>query len=160
MGMRLLEGRDVTWNEPQRVAVVNAAAASRFWPGSDALGKHVGFGRRATDTGFVIVGIVSDVRRGDITAREEPMIYVPLSSAASVVRTMMVVVRGPLGTAELVSAAKRTVHDMDATLPVYEIRTVEEIVRAGISTTVTRIWSLMMMLSSFFRESTSIFAPQ
>jgi putative ABC transport system permease protein len=128
MGMRLLKGRDITWNEPQRVAVVNAAAASRFWPGSEAIGKHVGFGRRATDSGFTIVGVVSDVRRGDITAREEPMIYMPLTSAAGVVRTMMVIVRGPLGAAEIVNAAKRSVHDMDATLPVYDIRTVDDMV--------------------------------
>ena len=128
MGMRLLKGRDITWDERQQVAIVNAAAASRFWPGSDAIGKHVGFGRRRADSGLVIVGVVSDVRRGDITSREEPMIYLPLGEVAGLVRTMMVVVRASLGTAATVNAAKRAVHDLDATLPMYEIRTVEDIV--------------------------------
>ncbi len=128
MGMRLLKGRDITWDERQQVAIVNAAAASRFWPGSDAIGKHVGFGRRRADSGLVIVGVVSDVRRGDITSREEPMIYLPLGEVAGLARTMMVVVRGSLGTAATVNAAKRAVHDLDATLPMYEIRTVEDIV--------------------------------
>jgi putative ABC transport system permease protein len=41
---------------------------------------------------------------------------------------MMVIVRGPLGTAEIVNAAKRAVHDMDATLPIYDIRTVDDMV--------------------------------
>ena len=128
MGIRLLKGRDITWDERQQVAIVNGAAASRFWPGGDAIGKHVGFGRRQTDSGFVIVGVVSDVRRGDITTREEPMIYLPLAEAAGVVRTMMIIVRGSLGTAATVSAVKRAVHDLDAALPLYQIRTVEDIV--------------------------------
>ena len=128
MGMPLLRGRDFTWEEPQQVAVVNAAAASRFWPGSDALGKHVAFGRRRTDSGFVVVGVVADVRRGDITAREEPMVYLPLPAVADLVRSMMVIVRGSLGTAATVSAVKRAVHDLDVTIPLYEIRTVDDIV--------------------------------
>src|SRR5207237_8218026 len=107
VGVRLLNGRDITWDERQQVAIVNAAAASRFWPGSDPIGKHVGFGRRRADSGLVIVGVVSDVRRGDITSREEPMIYLPLGEVAGLVRTMMVVVRGSLGTAATGKAAKR-----------------------------------------------------
>jgi len=134
MGIALIKGRDVTWSEPQQVAVVNAAAASRFWPGSDPLGKHIGFGRRHSDSGFVVVGVVSNVRRDDnITVAEEPMVYIPLSSATGVVRSMVVVVRSPLGTPAIVSAAKRTVHDMDATLPLYDIRTVDDIVGDAIA---------------------------
>ena len=128
MGTPLLRGRDFSWDEPQQVAIVNAAAASRFWPSSDALGKHVGFGRRRTDSGFVVVGVVADVRRGDITAREDPMVYLPLPAVADLVRSMMVIVRGSLGTAATVSAVKRAVHDLDATIPLYEIRTVDDIV--------------------------------
>jgi|tagenome__1003787_1003787.scaffolds.fasta_scaffold20984049_5 putative ABC transport system permease protein len=128
MGMKLVSGRDVAWSERQPVAIVNAAAASRFWPGRSALGQHVAFGRRSTDSGMVVIGVVSDVRRGDITLREEPMIYIPVASAPSFGRTMMLVVRGSLGTATTVSAAKRAVHGIDPMLPVYEIRTLEEIV--------------------------------
>ena len=133
MGMRIIQGRDVAWDEPQLVAVVNAAAAARFWPGSAAIGKHVGFGRRGTDTGFVIVGVVSDVRRGDITVPEEPMIYVPLASVAGTVRSMVVVVRSSLGTPVVVAAVKRAVRDLDSTLPLYETSTVEDIVDATVA---------------------------
>jgi putative ABC transport system permease protein len=128
MGMKLVSGRDVAWSDQQPVAVVNAAAASRFWPGRSALGQHVAFGRRSTDSGMVVIGVVSDVRRGDITLREEPMIYIPVASAPSFGRTMMLVVRGSLGMATTVSAAKRAVHGIDPMLPVYEIRTFQEIV--------------------------------
>ena len=128
MGMRLVRGRDIRWNENAPVALVNAAAAKKFWPGASAIGMHVGFSRRATDSGFVVVGVVSDVRRGDVTTPEEPLIYVPLASAASVVRTMTLVVRGSLGTAATVSAVKRAVHDLDAKLPLYGVETVDAIV--------------------------------
>jgi putative ABC transport system permease protein len=133
MGMHLLQGRDITWNEPTGVIVVNAAAASHFWPGMDAIGQHVGFGRRRSDSGFVVVGVVSDVRRGDITTREDPMIYLPLTAAGGLARTMTLVVRGTLGTAATVNAAKRTIHDIDATLPIYDVRTVDDIVGDAIA---------------------------
>lgn len=128
MGMKLLTGRDFAWSDGESVAIVNAAAAARFWPGASALGQHVGFGRRSTDSGMVVVGVVSDVRRGDITLREEPMIYIPVSNAPSFARTMMLVVRGSLGTAATVSAAKRAVRGLDPALPIYEIRTFSDIV--------------------------------
>ncbi|HKN64878.1 MAG TPA: ABC transporter permease [Gemmatimonadaceae bacterium] len=127
MGMKLLGGRDFTWSE-STVAIVNAAAAAHFWPGASALGQHVAFGRRSTDSGLVVVGVVSDVRRGDITLREEPMIYIPVAGAPSFARTMMLVVRGSLGTAATVSAAKRAVHGIDRAVPLYEIRTFTDIV--------------------------------
>jgi predicted permease len=133
MGIRVLQGRDISWSEPQLVAVVNASAATRFWPGSSALGKHIGFGRRGSDTGFVVVGVVSDVRRGDITVPEEPIVYIPLASAASVVRTMMLVVRGSLGTSATVGAVKRAVHDLDPALPLYDVQTVNEIVDQAVA---------------------------
>jgi predicted permease len=129
LGMRLIAGRDITWNEPQMVAIVNEAAAARFWPGSAAIGKHIGFGARATDSGFVVIGVVSNVRRNDdITVTEQPMTYIPLQSAASVVRSMMVIVRSTLTTEAVVNVAKRAVHDVDETLPMYDVRTVEAIV--------------------------------
>ena len=128
MGMKLLTGRDLAWSDGAPVAIVNAAAAARFWPGTSALGQHVAFGRRSTDSGMVVVGVVSDVRRGDITLREEPMIYISVANAPSFARTMMLVVRGSLGTAAAVSAAKRAVHRLDPALPVYEIRTFRDIV--------------------------------
>jgi putative ABC transport system permease protein len=128
MEMKLLAGRDIAWQEPQKVAVVNDAAATKFWPGSSALGKHVVFGRRSTDSGVVVVGVVSNVRRGDITSPEEPMVYIPVASAPSFGRTMMLVVRGSLGTTAAVNAAKRVLADIDPTLPVYDVRTVHEIV--------------------------------
>jgi putative ABC transport system permease protein len=133
MGMRLLTGRDISWTEPQEVAIVNAAAAARFWPGASPIGKHVGFGRRSADSGYVVVGVVSDMRRGDITTPEDPMIYVPLATAGGVVRTMMVVVRSPLGTAAAVGATKRVIHEMDPALPVYEITTIDDIVGATVA---------------------------
>lgn len=133
MGMKLLTGRDFAWSDGESVAIVNASAATRFWPGTSPLGQHVAFGRRSTDSGLVVVGVVSDVRRGDITLPEEPMIYIPVATAPSFARTMMVVVRGSLGTAATVSAAKRAVHGLDPALPVYEMRTFTDIVGGAVA---------------------------
>jgi predicted permease len=128
MGTPLLRGRDLRWNEPGRSIVVNEAAARRFWPGDNPLGKHIGFGRRRIDSGFTVVGVVADVRRGDITLPEEPMVYMPLSAAPNLSRTMTIVVRGTLGTAGTIAAARAVIRELDPGLPVYDVRTVDTIV--------------------------------
>jgi putative ABC transport system permease protein len=61
------------------------------------------------------------------------MLYVPLAQVAASARTMMVVVRDSLGMAATVGAARRVVHELDASLPMYEVSTVDEIVAATIA---------------------------
>jgi putative ABC transport system permease protein len=87
MGMPLVAGRGL--RDADRagapVALVSAAAAARFWPARDPLGRHVRFvGESHSRT---IVGVVGDVRAHDLT-RDEPewidgTLYVPHGPAAT-----------------------------------------------------------------------------
>ena len=60
MGIRVREGRDLSWDDranTQQVVVINRSAAKKFWPGQSAVGKKVLVaGER------VVVGVVDDVR--------------------------------------------------------------------------------------------------
>jgi predicted permease len=81
MAMRLVAGRALTDADRAGapVALVSAAAAARFWPGRDPIGRHVRFvGESRSRT---IVGVLADVRAHDLT-RDEPewidgTLYVP-----------------------------------------------------------------------------------
>lgn len=67
MGISMLRGREFSEADTSanaRVAVVSASTARRFWPGQDALGKHIRLdGQKDWCT---IVGVASDVRSYDL----------------------------------------------------------------------------------------------
>ena len=69
MQIPLLRGRSFDENDSspsaQRVALITRAAAERFWPGQDPLGKH--FKPRWLQTWWTVVGVVGDVREATLT---------------------------------------------------------------------------------------------
>ena len=77
-------------NQEPSVAVINQAAARRFWPNEDPLG------RRMTVNGkwaVQIIGIVRDLREANEREAPGPSVYVPLNPASSRffrLRTMVV----------------------------------------------------------------------
>jgi predicted permease len=80
MGMRLREGRDLSWSDKsdsEHVAVLNEAAAKRLWPGQDPLGRIAIIA--GTDT--KVVGIVSNVRETSVEDSSGLEMYVPATQA-------------------------------------------------------------------------------
>jgi predicted permease len=64
------------------VALVNRAAASRWWPGQSALGQRIFLGDSASvGESATVVGIVDDVERAEMIHRHFPRIYRPLAQA-------------------------------------------------------------------------------
>jgi putative ABC transport system permease protein len=68
---RAFDARDVA-GAPQ-VALVNAAGASRLWPGQAAVGRFLAI----EDHRIEVVGVVADVRRKGLEADVEPTLYLP-----------------------------------------------------------------------------------
>ncbi len=75
MGIPLQAGRPF---EPfdrtgsQVVVIINEEFARRSWPGEDAVGKAVNFGR----TEIPVIGVVADVRQGGLAEPVKPAIYI------------------------------------------------------------------------------------
>jgi hypothetical protein len=68
------------------VALVNEAAARRFWPAGDALGRRIGLpppsmmrAQGHTSPDFAVVGIVRDVKVRSIREAGQPVVYMPRS---------------------------------------------------------------------------------
>lgn len=111
--------------------VINESFARRFWPaypgGRDPVGQHM---REGIDrTGWVeIVGIVADVREGDLAGGIEPEFYVPTVIHAP--QTAYLAVRTAGNPLNFVNIIRKQVLDIDSSQPVSEIKTMDQLVEA------------------------------
>jgi|SRR5579862_13002 len=77
-GARMFSGRvftDSDFSGGVRVAVINAAAARRFWPGKNPLGKIL----RTKKDAYQVVGVATDGRIGSLHETPAPVLYLPAS---------------------------------------------------------------------------------
>jgi putative ABC transport system permease protein len=84
MGTRLLRGRSFTDDDRSGappVAVVSESTARVLWPGQEALGKCMRFGRPPAPCTSV-VGIVEDIVANSLTETERFQIYFPLEQTS------------------------------------------------------------------------------
>jgi predicted permease len=132
----------------QPVVVINEHAAARFWPGEDPIGKHVWFGSAPAfmdpKNPAEIVGIVGDVKYGTVDDPIVPDFYTSYLQF-SWPDTMVIVKASHASAASVVPAIRQAVASVDAALPIFEVRTLEE----QISETLTRPRFHATMLTIF-----------
>ena len=114
-----------------KVAVVNAAAARRYWPDDDPIGRRISLG--ADDDWREIVGIVGDTRDAGLDADADPAAYLPQHQlfenlGAGFERTMAVVIRSTNDAAANASLVRSAVSSVDPQLPVGIVRTMEDVI--------------------------------
>jgi putative ABC transport system permease protein len=131
MGTPLVAGRDFNeadTSESAQVVIINHAMAERFWPGESPLGKRVSYGTNADNqpAWVEIVGVVGDVRHVGLDTEATPEAYVPYTQAPY--RFMSVIIRTASEPAALVAAVRGQVQALDPQLPVYDFKTLEEVV--------------------------------
>jgi putative ABC transport system permease protein len=84
-----------------------------------------------------VVGIVADVRHNGITDVVKEKFYVPHAqwhkSVGNAIRSMTLVVRAERDPLGLVAPIRQAIREMDATLPVANIRTMDDVVSATLS---------------------------
>ena len=125
--VNILQGRSFTDRDragQPLVALVNETAARTFWPNDTPIGKVIAVGQGGFEKGAEVVGIVADVRYTTIEGVVRPDVYVPF--AQSYISRMRLFVRGRLDDASLFSAIRREVQALDSSLPLSEIKTMEE----------------------------------
>ena len=146
LGIQLREGRTFSERDgagQPKVVVVNEAAARRFWPNESPLGKRVALGQGGFNTGAEVVGVVSNVRYRSIETVPEPDVFLPLTQSYQ--SRIRLFVRSPLATAALVTAIAREVRSLDSSLPLSEVKTLDERVGDAMWRTRVAAW----LLSSF-----------
>jgi len=122
----LMAGRDFnerdTAGTPQ-VVIVNETFQKRFFPHESPLGHRIGWGDAGPAT-LEIVGVVRDMKVGDLKEKPKPWTFTPvLQNPAPGAVTFYVRTAGdPLTVAQ---AARQVVRRMDAALPMYDLKTVD-----------------------------------
>jgi len=127
LGMRIVQGRDISWSDAQPKLVVSQSAARQFWPGQTPIGKRIGFGRRDT-LGLEVVGVAADAHNRGLTTDASAMIYMGYEGATQIARTMTILVRGRGDVSAVVATTRQVVHEIDPTLPLFNVRSVKDII--------------------------------
>ncbi len=122
----LLAGRGFTafdTNSAPGVAIVDAKAARRIWPGQSPLGRRVriGTGKASWST---IVGVAGTVKQNGLDAEPRMAVYFP--QAQLVTDSFYVVARTNADPATEVTAITREIRAIDPDLPVYDISTMPD----------------------------------
>ncbi len=137
MDVPLLAGRRFTERDradAPRVAVVSQALVDREWGGESPLGERISFSGAdaAPEDWMEVVGVVGTVRHRGLATDPDAEIYVPMEqgpyagSAAIVLRTS----GDPSALAEPI---RQAVREVDPSLPVYQIRTLEDVVAGSLA---------------------------
>ncbi len=125
LGIPLMRGRDISEADATGtplVVVVNQTMADRFWPGEDAIGKRFKFFGDADFT--TVIGVARNAKYNGVVEDPTPFIYQPLRQNYAPAATLHVRTDGDA--ASLSSAVRRAVQELDPTLSVFNIRTLED----------------------------------
>jgi putative ABC transport system permease protein len=100
--------------------LVNETMAKKFWPGEEAIGKRFKF---YGDTEFRnIAGVVADTKLFTLGENPQPKAYVPLGQYFEPAMTLLV--RTTTDPAPLLDTVRRTVQQMEPTMPITQAQTI------------------------------------
>jgi putative ABC transport system permease protein len=134
LGIVVKRGRvftDADRGDQLPVAIVSESVAKRFWPGQDAIGRRIGY--PYDSPWLTIVGVVADTKQNSLSDTSTMSMYVPWQQRARMSGTeMWVVARATGDPLSLANAIRSIVNDVDRTVPVSDIRTMENVVSASV----------------------------
>jgi putative ABC transport system permease protein len=129
VGISMLEGRPLTPDPPRDApgeVVISSKLAKYFWPHKSPLGEKLQVSLMRSQTALTVVGVVRDVRREGLDADAGFDMYLPYRQRPMGDMSLFVRTAGaPLAN---VSALRRAIHGMDASLPLDHVETLSGMV--------------------------------
>ena len=134
MGIRLLKGR---WFDGRdlptspEVVVVNETFARRFFGANDPIGARVKQGWPEDKTPWrQIIGVVNDVRLNGLEDNATLQAYLPVRQLSQ--RSGSFVARASADSLTLGRALEAAIHEVEPSLPLFNIRTMDEVIEGSI----------------------------
>jgi predicted permease len=128
MRTALVAGLDFTAQDGEKsqpVAIVNQEFCDRYWPRQDPLGKRI----HAWGQWFTVVGVARNAKYRRLVYAPAPVVFLPLSQAyCNLVMIHARVSGDPQGYA---AEVERTVHQLNADLPVFGVTTLKSSMQLG-----------------------------
>jgi len=138
IGIPLERGRmfnDLDREGTQPVVLLTQAAVRQYFPNEDPIGKRItlGWGRGpgTPRAGGEVIGVIGDVKNAGLDEADPPQLYLPYRQWP--VQSMSVVLKTSIPPASVTDAARREVYAVDGSIPISNLRTLEQIVSRSIS---------------------------
>jgi putative ABC transport system permease protein len=138
MGIPLRSGRSFDASDAAggaRIALIDESLASRFFPGTDPVGRTLVLG----DT-LRIVGVVGHARFYSVQTEDRGQVYRPYTQDTRIAMYYALSVSG--GEEAIGRAAQSAVHAIDASAPVTELRSMDDIVSDSLGQERLSFWLL------------------
>ena len=146
LGIPLVRGRLFSPQDrltTERVAIIDETLARRYWPNENPLGQSISFGQNSPQT--EIIGLVKHAKTSSLEAdNTEGYYYLPMSQRPQEMASAIVRSSGT-PPESLASSMQTAVDAVDASLPLYDLKTMEQ--RVDESLTGRRF--LVLLLSAF-----------
>jgi predicted permease len=155
MGIPLLLGRDFTTRDREgaaRVAIVNQLFAQYFFKNQNPIGRRFRRSANKPEDMVEIVGVVRASKYGKVDEKIPRVIYFPFAQS-STPSSLMVYARAKVDARFLFPSIRREVSSLDASLPIANLRTMEEQVDEALSPQ-----RMIAMLSALFGILATILA--
>ena len=125
IGIRLVRGRDFARTDTAqspKVVVINETMAKQFWNGEEPLGKRFKFFGDQDYT--TVVGVAKDSKYNGVGEDPQNFIYQPLAQNYTEQATLLVRAAG--NAAALSNVVRSAARELDPSLSVFDVRTLEE----------------------------------
>jgi hypothetical protein len=120
---RGIEARDREGADP--VVVVSQAAAQRFWPDADPLGKEIRLPNQ--DRTYRVVGVAGDTRVATLMEGPEPLLYFSREQSTHRASQLWVVAQGVSPPAETAARLRELARELSPDLVVVQAETLTEL---------------------------------
>ncbi|MGH9745395.1 MAG: ABC transporter permease [Candidatus Acidiferrales bacterium] len=132
----LISGRNFTDSDgvgSQRVVLVDATLAQRYWPNEDPIGKQIKFGQGNPQQApwNTIVGVVAPIKSDGFDAPVMPHVYLSLLQNPGV--TAAIYLRTGADPGTLGDLIRHEVQSVDPGIPVFAVRTMNEVVARSLA---------------------------
>jgi putative ABC transport system permease protein len=121
---RLLDDRD--GEQTTRVSVINQTMARRYFADRSPIGQVI----QNPHGKSTVVGVVADVRSEGLASEPKKQVYLPMRQSPSA--GMALVARVERDPASLAGAIERAVWGVDATQPIYDLSTMDQILARAV----------------------------
>ena len=117
------------------VVMVNETMVNRYWPNQDPLGKRIKYGGADSKAPwFTVKGVVKDSAQSALDQGIKPEIYFPLGQMAGRYRRLNLLVRTSVEPKSTLAAIQTAIREVDKDQPVYQVQTIDELIRDSVST--------------------------
>ena len=126
IGMHLVKGRDIRWddNKKEAVVIINETVARRLWPGQDPIDRIALVG----GSDARVIGVVADVHESSVEGEPGWQMYISATAPQYGPEGAQLVVRTKLPPAMLAADVMNTLRQINPGQPATEFRPVQRLV--------------------------------